>query len=66
MIDKFVDAPKIMDYENTIYSIVPSQNFHPLDLLKDKHSKKLNFPTLLYGQPWQFFEGYSYQKIAQW
>jgi len=32
MIHNFLDAPKIMDYENTIYSIAPSQKFHPLSL----------------------------------
>jgi hypothetical protein len=51
MIHNFLDPPKIIDYENTIYSIAPSQDFHPLGLFKNKHSKKLNFPTLLYGQP---------------
>jgi hypothetical protein len=40
-----------MDYKNTIYFIAPNQNFHPLGLFKDKHLEKLNFPTLLYGQP---------------
>ncbi len=55
-----------MDYENTIYSIVPSQNFHPLSFFKDKQSKELNFPTLFYGQPWQFFKTFSYQQIVQW
>jgi hypothetical protein len=42
------------------------QDFHPLGLFKDKHSKELNFPTLFYGQPWQNFQGFSYQQIAQW
>jgi hypothetical protein len=51
MIHNFLDAPKIMDYENTIYSIAPSQNFQPLDLFKNEHSKKKKFPTLFYGQP---------------
>jgi hypothetical protein len=37
MIHNFLDAPKIMDYENIIYSITPSQNFHPLGLFKNKH-----------------------------
>jgi hypothetical protein len=40
MIHNFLDAPKIIDYENTIYSIAPSQKFHPLGLFKDKHSKE--------------------------
>jgi hypothetical protein len=44
----FLDAPKIMDYENIIYYIVPSQNFHPLSLFYGKHSKELNFPILFY------------------
>jgi hypothetical protein len=51
MIHNFLDAPKIVDCENTIYCIPPSQDFHPLSLFKDKHSEKLNFPTLFYGQP---------------
>jgi hypothetical protein len=51
MVHKFLDAPKIMDYENTIYYIAPSQNFYLLGLFKYKHSKELNFPTLFYGQP---------------
>jgi len=66
MIHKFLDVPKIMDYENTIYSIAPNQNFHFLGLFKYKHSKELNIPTLFYGQPRQFFEGFSYQQITQW
>jgi len=49
MIHIFLDVPKIMDYENIIYSIAPSQNFHPLSLFQDKHFKKLNFPTFFYG-----------------
>jgi hypothetical protein len=40
-IHHFLDAPKIMDYENTIYSIAPNQDFHPLGLFKNKHSKEL-------------------------
>jgi hypothetical protein len=50
MIHIFLDAPKIMDYENTIYSITLSQYFQPLCLFKDKHSEELNFSTLFYGQ----------------
>jgi hypothetical protein len=61
MIHNFLEVPKIMDYENTIYFIAPSQHFHPLGLFKYKHSKEQNFPTLFYGQPRQFVEGFSYQ-----
>jgi hypothetical protein len=50
MIHNFLDAPKIMDYENTIYFIAPSQNFDLLNLFKNKHPEKLNFPTLFYKQ----------------
>jgi hypothetical protein len=32
MIHNFLNAPIIMDYENTIYSNALSQNFHPLGL----------------------------------
>jgi len=38
-----------MDYENIIYFIVANQNFHLLGVFKDKHSKELNFPTLLWA-----------------
>ncbi len=38
MIYKFLDVQKIMDYENTIYYIAPSQNFDLLALFKNKHS----------------------------
>jgi len=34
MIHNFLDVPKIMDCENIIYFIAPSQNFHLFDLLK--------------------------------
>jgi len=61
MIHNFLDVPKRMDYENTIYYIAPSHHFHHLGLFKNKHSKELNFPTLFYSQPQQFFEGFSYQ-----
>jgi len=50
MIHNFLNVPKIMDYENTIYSIAPNQNFHPLGLFKDKQ-KEQNFTTLFFGQP---------------
>jgi hypothetical protein len=39
MIHNFLDIPKIMDHKNSIYSIAPSQNFHPVSLFKGKHSK---------------------------
>jgi hypothetical protein len=55
-----------MNYENIIYFISPNQNFHPSGLFKDKHSKALFFPTLFIEQFQQFFEGFSYQQIAQW
>jgi hypothetical protein len=51
MIHNFLDAPKIMDNENIIYSTTLSHNFHPLGLFKYKHSEKLKFQTLFYGQP---------------
>ncbi len=53
-----------MDYENIIYFIALSQNFQPLGLFKDKYYEELNFSTLFYGQPWQFYEGFSYQQIV--
>jgi hypothetical protein len=40
-----------MDYENSIYSIVPSQEFHLLGTFKYEHSEKLKISTLFYGQP---------------
>jgi hypothetical protein len=66
MIHNFFDTPKIMDYENILYYIGPSQNFHPLCSFKNKHSNQLKFPTLFYEYPWQFSEGFSYQQIPQW
>jgi hypothetical protein len=39
MTRNFLNAPKILDYENFIYSIALSQNFHPLGLFEDKHLK---------------------------
>jgi hypothetical protein len=49
MIHSFLDAPKIMECENTIYFIAPNQNCLPLGLFKDKHLEEQNFPTLFYG-----------------
>jgi hypothetical protein len=49
-----------MDYEYTIYSIVPSQNLHLLGLFKNKHLEELIFPTLFYGQLGQFSKSFSY------
>ncbi len=51
MIHNFLEVPKIMDYENTIYFVDLSQHFHSLGLFKNKHSKEISFPTLFYGQP---------------
>jgi hypothetical protein len=51
MIHNFLNDPKIMDNENIIYFIVPSQNFHLLGLFKNKNSKKLKFSTFFYKQP---------------
>jgi hypothetical protein len=60
MIHNFLDVQKIMDYENTIYSIAPSQKNYHLDLYKDKHSKELNFPTLFYEHTRQIFKSFIY------
>jgi hypothetical protein len=51
MIHNFLDALKIMDYENIIYYIASNQNFRRLGLFKYKHLKELSFSTLFYGQP---------------
>jgi hypothetical protein len=59
-IHNFLSAPNIMDCENTIHYIAPNQKFHPLGLFKYKHSKKLIFPTLFYGQLQQFSKGFPY------
>jgi hypothetical protein len=53
VIHNFLEAPKKIDYENSI--------FHPLGLFKDKHLEELNFPTLFYGQSQQI--GFSYHQI---
>jgi hypothetical protein len=66
MIHNFLEVLKIMDNYNIMYPIAPRQNFHPLGLFKYKHSKKLNFQTLSYGQLGQVSEGFSYQQIVQW
>ncbi len=50
MIHNFLEAPKIIDYENIIYSIAPNQHFHPSSLFKDKHLEEIIFSTLFYGQ----------------
>jgi hypothetical protein len=46
----FLNAPKIMDYENTIYYITLIQNFHPLGLFKYEHLEESKFSTLFYKQ----------------
>jgi hypothetical protein len=51
MINYFLDVSKINDYENIIYSIAPSQGFHPLGLFRINHSEELNFLALFYGHP---------------
>ncbi len=43
MIHNFLEAPKLIDYENITYSIPPNQHFHPLGLFKDKHLKEQIF-----------------------
>jgi hypothetical protein len=43
MIHNFLDIAKIIDNDNNIYSIAPSQHFYPLGLFIDKHSKELIF-----------------------
>ncbi len=48
MIHNFLNSPKIMDYENIIYIIAPSQNFHCLGLFKNKHSKELKFSNIVF------------------
>jgi hypothetical protein len=51
-----------MDYENTIYFIVPNPNSRLLSYFKDKHLKALVFSTLFYEELQQF----SYQQTVQW
>jgi hypothetical protein len=36
-----------MDYENAIYFIAPSQNFHPLGLLKINIQRNYFFPNIV-------------------
>jgi len=60
MIHNFFKCSKNMDYEYTIYSIVPSQNLHLLGLFKNKHLEELILPTLFYGQHGQFSKSFSY------
>ncbi len=60
MIHNFFKAPKIINYDNTIYFIAPSQHFHRQGSFKDKHLKELNFPTLFYEQLQQLSKGFSY------
>ncbi len=55
IIHNFLDVAKIMEYENIIYYIAPSQDFHLLGLFKDKHLEEQNFPILFYGQLQQIF-----------
>jgi hypothetical protein len=55
-----------MNYENIRYFIAPNEHFHPLGVFTNKHSKELKFATLFYGNPWQFFESFSYQQIVKW
>jgi hypothetical protein len=50
MIHNFLEVSKIMDYDNIMYPITPSQKFHLLVLFQYKHSKEINFQTLSYGQ----------------
>jgi hypothetical protein len=45
----FLDTSKTDDYENIVYSIAPSQDFHHLGLFRDNHSKELKFSTLFMG-----------------
>ncbi len=68
MTHNFLHASKINDYENIIYSIAPSQDFHPLGLFRDNHLEELNFPTLFYGHPQSLTisKKLSYQQITQW
>jgi hypothetical protein len=51
-----------------MYSIAPSQDFHPLGLFKNNHSEEFNFLTLFYGHPQSLtiFFKLSYQQIAPW
>jgi len=47
MIHYFLKVPKIMDYDNTIYFIATSEQFHLLGLFKDNHPKKLKFSNII-------------------
>ncbi len=51
MIHNFLDAYNFNDYKNIINFITTNQDFHPLGLFRDNHSKELNFPTLFCGHP---------------
>jgi hypothetical protein len=55
-----------MDDDNTnMYSIALSSNFHPLGLVKGKHSNEFKYPTLFYGQPSNFLEDYHINKQVE-
>jgi hypothetical protein len=51
MIRNFLDAPKIMDYENIIYFITPNQNFHPLGFTLKLTFRRTKFSSIVLWQP---------------
>jgi len=62
MIHEFLNAQKIMDYENIIYYIAPSQNFCPLFLFKYQHSKELIFQHYFKGNVNKFLNIFNINK----
>ena len=50
-----------------VISIVPSQEYSPLGIFKDKYSEELNYSTLFYGHSHdERFKKLSYCEIASW
>ena len=67
MIHNFLDSGIINDY-NKMLVVAPSEDYHPLGILKNKYSEELNFPTLFYGSPRHkiIYENFSCHAIAKW
>jgi hypothetical protein len=68
LIHGFIESQHIHDLQEKIIEITHTGRKHPLGIFKDKYAKKMNFPTLFYGdlREANIVKIFSYQKIINW
>ena len=68
MLHNFATSQQMVDLNDSIYHIAPSEGFQPLSVFKDTWCEELSFPTLFYGEKRKYHAKAvnDYQTVVKW